>query len=93
MVGAHRGESQHRATALAEADALIDEDAPSRQRAALALAHARHFSTWESTKTLADGLNVRLQSTARVGWKLGEQMALVDRGMVSVARSVTSTRR
>ena len=44
MVGAHRGESQHRAAALAEADALIDDDAPSRQRAALALAHARHLA-------------------------------------------------
>ncbi len=44
MVGTHRGESQHREAALAEAEALIDDDAPARQRAALALAHARHLA-------------------------------------------------
>ena len=76
MVGAHRGESQHRVTALAEADTLIDDDAPPRQRAALALAHARHYAylgDYESARPWAER---QAAIYRQVGLEMGEQMAL-----------------
>ena len=76
MVGAHRGESQHRATALAEADALIDDDAPSRQRAALALAHARHFAYLGDYENARPWAERQAAIYRQSGLELGEQMAL-----------------
>ena len=76
MVAARRGESQHRAAALAEADALIDDDAPSRQRAALALAHARHFvylGDYENARAWAERQAAIYRQN---GLEMGEQMAL-----------------
>ncbi|MGH6624918.1 MAG: hypothetical protein ACREBN_13145, partial [Burkholderiaceae bacterium] len=76
MVGAHRGESQHRVAALAEADTLIDDDAPPRQRAALALAHARHYAylgDYESARPWAER---QAAIYRQVGLEMGEQMAL-----------------
>ena len=76
MVGAHRGESQHRATALAEADALIDDDAPSRQRAALALAHARHYAYLGDYENARPWAQRQAAIYRQSGLEMGEQMAL-----------------
>ena len=76
MVGAHRGEAQHRAAALAEADALIDDDAPPRQRAALALAHARHFAYLGDYKSARPWAERQAAIYRQSGLEAGEQMAL-----------------
>jgi predicted ATPase len=76
MVGAHRGESQHREAALAEADALIDDDAPPRQRAALALAHARHFAYLGDYKSARPWAERQAAIYRQSGLEVGEQMAL-----------------
>jgi predicted ATPase/DNA-binding winged helix-turn-helix (wHTH) protein len=75
MVGAHRGEAQHRAAALAEADALIDDHAPPRQRAALALAHARHFAYMGDYKNARPWAE-RQAAIYRQSGDVGEQMGL-----------------
>ena len=76
MVGAHRGESQHRAAALAEADALIADDSPSRQRAALALAHARHFAYLGDYENARPWAERQAAIYRQSGLEMGEQMAL-----------------
>jgi predicted ATPase/DNA-binding winged helix-turn-helix (wHTH) protein len=76
MVGALRGESQHRAAALAEADALIDDAAPSRQRAALALAHARHFAYLGDYASARPWAERQAAIYRESGLEMGEQMAL-----------------
>jgi predicted ATPase/DNA-binding winged helix-turn-helix (wHTH) protein len=76
VMGAHRGESQHRAAALAEADALIDDDAPPRQRAALALAHARHFVYRGEYKSARPWAERQAAIYRQSGLEIGEQMAL-----------------
>jgi tetratricopeptide (TPR) repeat protein len=76
MVGAHRGESRHREAALAEADALIDDDAPPRQRAALALAHARHFAYLGDYKSARPWAERQAAIYRQSGLEVGEQMAL-----------------
>ncbi len=98
MVATHRGESQHREAALAEAEALIDDDAPARQRAALALAHARHFAyvgDFESAQSWAERQAAIYRQS---GLELGELMGLttaawyncalgnVDEAIVSLSR-------
>ena len=76
MVGAHLGESQQRATELAEADALIDDDAPSRQKAALALAHARHFAYLRDYENARRWAERQAAIYRQSGLEMGEQMAL-----------------
>ncbi len=76
MVGAHRGESEHRAAALEEADSLIDDDAPPRQRAALALAHSRHFGYLGDYKSARPWAERQAAIYRQSGLEAGEQMAL-----------------
>ena len=76
MVGAHLGESQQRATELAEADALIDDDAPARQKAALALAHARHFAYLRDYENARRWAERQAAIYRQSGLEMGEQMAL-----------------
>ena len=104
MVATHRGESQHREAALAEAEALIDDDAPARQRAALALAHARHFAyvgDFESARSWAERQAAIYRQS---GLELGELMGLttaawyncalgnVDEAIVSLEAAVAAFR-
>ncbi len=76
MVGAGRGDSQHRAAALAEADALLDDSAPFRQRAALALAHGRHFAYLGDYEKARAGAERQAAIYREAGEQFGEQMAL-----------------
>ena len=76
MVGAQRGDSQQRAAAIAEADALIDDDAPFRQRAALALAHGRHFAYLGDYERAVAGAQRQAAIYREAGAQLGEQLAL-----------------
>ena len=78
LVGAHRGEAETVAAALAEADSLIDEGAPPRQRALLALAHARHFMyVGEYEKGIAHALR-QVEIYERSGLEWGKQIALTN---------------
>jgi tetratricopeptide (TPR) repeat protein len=85
MVGARRGDEQHRAAAIAEADALIDEDAPFRQRAALALAHGRHFAYLGDYEKALAGAERQAAIYREAGQQLGEQMALSTAAWFSCA--------
>jgi predicted ATPase/DNA-binding winged helix-turn-helix (wHTH) protein len=76
MVGAHRGDSQHRVAALAEADALIENDAPSRQKAALALAYGRHFAYLGDYASARPWAERQAAIYRQSGDEIGEQMAL-----------------
>ncbi|MGZ9074351.1 MAG: ATP-binding protein [Burkholderiaceae bacterium] len=76
MVGVHSGYSQARATAIAEADALINDDAPFRQRAALALAHGRHFAYLGDYEKALAGAERQAAIYREAGEQFGEQMAL-----------------
>ena len=78
LIGAHRGEAEIVAAALTEADSLIDEGAPPRQRALLALAHARHFLyIGEYEKAVAHALR-QAEIYERSGLEWGKQMALTN---------------
>ena len=85
MVGARRGDEQHRAAAIAEADELIDEDAPFRQRAALALAHGRHFAYLGDYEKALAGAERQAAIYREAGQQLGEQMALSTAAWFSCA--------
>ena len=78
LVGAHRGEAKIVAAALTDADSLIGEDAPPRQRALLALAHARHFLyIGEYEKAVAHALR-QAEIYERSGLEWGKQIALTN---------------
>ncbi len=78
LVGSHRTEAEIVAAALTEADSLIDEGVPPRQRALLALAHARHFLyIGEYEKAVAHALR-QAEIYERSGLEWGKQIALTN---------------
>lgn len=105
MVATHSGESQHREAALAEAEALIDDDAPARQRAALALAHARHFAYVGDFASARSWAERQAAIYRQSGLELGVQMGLttaawyncalgnVDEAIASLEAAVAAFRR